>query len=103
MKTHRDPAYTTLASTPEEIVNEIVFQKRVELWGEGQSFYDIKRLNIPVVRSYGGTNFYELCRFNTTTRPAWMNIVIVQREGDENEKVKRYNNPDPSGKYPVIP
>lgn len=79
-------------------VQEIVFQKRVELWGEGQTFYDVKRLNLPVDRAAAG-NFYATCRFTTTTRPAWMNFCIVRSEGNSNKAVMGWNNPDPSGLY----
>lgn len=44
--TGRDPQYTCTA-TGEELLNEIKFQRRIELWGEGFEFFDIKR--------YGGT------------------------------------------------
>ena len=60
------------------------FSKRVELWGEGQSFFDIKRLNLPVTRGYAGTLHHTIGRFNTTTRPAWMNFCIVRSEGNNN-------------------
>lgn len=99
MNTHRDPKYTTVKTSVDEVVEEIVFQKRVELWGEGQSFFDIKRLNIPCVRGYNGTNHLENEQFNTTTRPAWMNWVMVEYEENGNEGVRGYNNPDPSDKY----
>lgn len=99
----RDANYNSQLTDKESLIEEIVFQKRVELWGEGQSFFDIKRLNYSVKRAYKGTNFYELCRFNTNGRPAWMNICIVSTEENNNSAVKGYNNPDPSGLYtPVI-
>ena len=99
MKTYRYSSYTCTASSQDDIIEEIVFQKRVELWGEGQSFYDIKRLNYNVTRSYPGTNFYAGCNFNTVGRPAWMNICIVQTEANNNAGVRGYNNPDPSDLY----
>lgn len=34
MKTYRDPKYTCKVSSTDDVVEEIVFQKRVELWGE---------------------------------------------------------------------
>ena len=99
----RDANYNSQLTDKESLIEEIVFQKRVELWGEGQSFFDIKRLNYSVKRAYTGTNFYELCRFNTKGRPAWMNICIVSTEENNNSAVKGYNNPDPSDLYtPVI-
>lgn len=99
---YRDPQYTTTAASKDEMVEEIVFQKRVELWGEGQTFWDIKRLNYSVTRAYPGTNFYEDVRFNTNGRPAWTNMVIVQTEGNNNEAVAGWNNPDIAMAYDPI-
>lgn len=87
--------------TAEAIIEEIVKQKRIELWGEGQSFFDYKRLDMDVVRGYEGTNFAPLTRFNTKGRPAWMNWVIVMNEENTNKAVANYNNPDHSGKCPL--
>lgn len=100
MTTYRDPNYTCDATGTDDVVEEIVFQKRVELWGEGQSFFDIKRLNYSVTRGYIGTNVTdELARLNTNGRPAWMNWVISLREYESNEALVGMNNPDPSDKY----
>lgn len=99
MLANRDPQYKFNSADQDEIIDEIVFQKRVELWGEGQTFFDIKRLNMSVTRGYEGTNFVGDARLNTEGRPAWMNLVIVQTEGNNNEAVKLYNNPDPSDLY----
>lgn len=99
MKTYRDPNYTCKASSIDDVVEEIVFQKRVELWGEGQTFFDIKRLNYSVTRGYPGTNWYEETRLNTKGRPAWMNLVLISTEGDNNQGVRGMNNPDPSDCY----
>ena len=99
MAKYRDPNYNTTKSG-DELIEEIVFQKRVELVGEGQSFFDIKRLNYSVTRGYEGTNVSdELARFNTNGRPAWMNWVIILREYESNEALVGMNNPDPSDKY----
>ena len=100
MKQYRDPNYNTTL-TGDALIEEIVFQKRVELVGEGQSFFDIKRLNYPVTRGYEGSNFIPTAQFNTTTRPAWMNLVMVRTEKNNNPAVDGWNNPDPSDVYPV--
>jgi hypothetical protein len=100
MSTYRDPQYNT-TKTGFDLIEEIVFQKRVELVGEGQAFFDIKRLNLPVTRGYKGTNFIATARFNTKGRPAWMNLVMVRTEKNNNPAVDGYNNPDPSDVYPV--
>lgn len=102
MQNYRYPTYNCTASGEEGVVEEIIFQKRVELWGEGQTFFDIKRLNYSVIRNYEGTNFYNTCAFNTNGRPAWMNICIVVTEQRNNEALIGWNNPDPSDVYEGI-
>lgn len=96
MKTYRDKQYVYTGSNA---IDEILFQKRIELWGEGLSFFDIKRANVSVTRGYAGTNFFEEWRFNTNGRPAWMNFCIVNLEENDNPAVKGKNNPDPSKAY----
>lgn len=97
---YRDESYSTTASG-DALINEILFQKRVELWGEGQAFFDIKRANLSVTRGYKGTNFSDAVRFNTNGRPAWMNISIVQTEKNNNKALMGWENPDPTTAYPV--
>ncbi len=102
MQNYRNPQYSTKAATVDEVVDEIIAQKRIELWCEGVVFFDFKRLNMSVTRGYAGSNHYDLTRFNTNGRPAWMNFVIVQTEGNNNSAVKGYNNPDPSDAYTPV-
>lgn len=101
MKTYRiyNGDYTCNATTQEGIIEEIVFQKRIELWGEGQTFFDIKRLNYSVDRKQEGTNFYSTAQFKTNGRPGWMNWVMVQSEQNNNEALVGWNNPDPQPYY----
>lgn len=97
MTSYRDPKYTFSGS---DAIDEIVFQKRVELWGEGQTFFDIKRLNMSVTRGYAGTNWQDVqCRLNTNGRPAWMNFVMVRSEANNNKALVANNNPDPTDCY----
>ncbi len=100
MKSYRDPNYSTKKTDKDDVIEEIVFQKRVELWGEGQTFFDIKRLNYSVTRGYPGTNCAdELSRLNTNGRPAWMNLVLIRTEANNNKALVGMNNPDPSDLY----
>lgn len=46
----RDPQYTCTA-TGEDLLKEIKKYRRLELWGEGFSWYDCKRWGDPVVRN----------------------------------------------------
>lgn len=99
MKNYRDPQYKCTASSKDALIEEIAFQKRIELWGEGQAFFDIKRLDLPCTRGYTGTNHLPTETFNTEGRAAWMNWVIEGYEDTGNAGVYLHNNPDPSDCY----
>lgn len=73
--------------------NEVWWQRRVELWGEGFATFDIKRLNKGIIRSYENTNHLESNQWNTTTPPQWMNLCIIQTETNYNYSCT--NNPTP--------
>jgi starch-binding outer membrane protein, SusD/RagB family len=47
----RYPAYTLSANTGDALKEEILLQKRIELWGEGRVQFDLKRLKRGVDRS----------------------------------------------------
>lgn len=95
MKRYRYATYSSNATTVDEVVDEIVFQKRVELWGEGLSYFDYKRLNMGVDRTYAGTNFnWGADTYKITGRPYWMNFVISQQETDSNRAIQEFNNPN---------
>lgn len=49
----RDAAYVAPATSGQELIEEILLQRRLELWGEGFSILDLKRLNRPVKRMVG--------------------------------------------------
>lgn len=90
MKRYRNPNYSFRGNN---LIDEIVFQKAIELWGEGQHFFDVKRLNMPVTKNYTGSNHTAPYLFNTTTRPSWMNWQISLGEEQTNSGVTGYNNP----------
>ena len=47
----RDPSYTLSGNTGAALLNEIWLQRRIELWGEGQVFFDIRRLKLGIDRT----------------------------------------------------
>ncbi|UOR07137.1 RagB/SusD family nutrient uptake outer membrane protein [Hymenobacter aerilatus] len=53
----RDPQYVRSTKTGQALVDEILTQRRVELWGEGFRFLDLKRTNSPLNRT--GANHLE--------------------------------------------
>jgi hypothetical protein len=100
IKKYRDPSYSSTASG-RSFENEVWFQRRVELWGEGFATFDIKRLNKGIIRSYAGTNHIEGFRFNVESVPQWMVWCFVGTEADENAALVQNPTPEvPSGDSP---
>ncbi|MGM9737650.1 MAG: RagB/SusD family nutrient uptake outer membrane protein [Candidatus Cryptobacteroides sp.] len=87
----RDPQWTYDSMT--SFRDQVWWQRRVELWGEGFATFDIKRLNKGITRSYAGTNHPEGYRWNTNEPPQWMDLCIVQTETNYNTACT--NNPTP--------
>lgn len=56
MQQYRDPSYTLTATTQVAMREEIQTQRRIELWGEGSSFFDFKRWNLAVNRREANSN-----------------------------------------------
>lgn len=63
---NRNPNYVLSTNSGQALIDEILIQRRVEFWGEGLRFFDLKRLNLPMDRnavpnyvpaSGGGTMF----------------------------------------------
>lgn len=54
---NRDPAFSGVTSSGDAYIEDIMNSRRIELWGEGQRFLDLKRLNLPLDRR--GTNHNE--------------------------------------------
>lgn len=90
--THTDDYYNTSTGT---FRNEIWWQRRVELWGEGFATFDIKRLEKGIIRSYAGSNHPDIYQWNVATVPQWMHLCIVQTEGNYNSAISNDNNPTP--------
>lgn len=87
---HMD-AYGNTKTSPFQ--NEVWWQRRVELWGEGFATFDIKRLNKGIIRSYANTNHHEGARWNTSEVPNWMVWCFVGTETNYNSGMTA--NPDP--------
>ncbi|WP_455103323.1 RagB/SusD family nutrient uptake outer membrane protein [Phocaeicola abscessus] len=89
--THGSEAYYN--SSTSSFQNEVWWQRRVELWGEGFATFDIKRLQKGIIRSYKDTYHVEASRWNVQSVPNWMNLCIVQTETNYNTACT--NNPTP--------
>jgi hypothetical protein len=64
----RDVAYTLTSNTGDALIEEIMTQRRIELWGEGFRFYDLKRLNLPLDRA--GSNHVAAVILGKISEPA---------------------------------
>ena len=90
-----DKSYTCEETGLSDFLEEMLFQKRVEFWGEGIVMYDHKRLNIGFTRS--GSNFVADFTYDVQGRSPQWNIVIPRSELQANSAVTDLNNPDPTG------
>ena len=93
-----DGSYVCSSADLESFLDEMLFQKRVEFWGEGVLFYDYKRLGRGITRGYPDTNESAIYALNCDGRSPQWNIVITNAEFQYNSAIgSATNNPDPSG------
>lgn len=85
VKTYRDPNYD-INGRGLSLADEIWFQRRVELWGEGFFTVDAKRLGKPIVRFHQGktNNFPTAYQFNVAADDGWLNMRFPQSEKNNN-------------------
>ncbi|MFN8264962.1 MAG: RagB/SusD family nutrient uptake outer membrane protein [Chitinophagaceae bacterium] len=87
----RDASYSAAGFADATLVNEVLLQRRIELWGEGFSLYDIKRTGTGLNRPSGPGN-HGAPNFNPAvyTLPAGSSLFLMripQRELDNNPKM----------------
>ena len=85
VQTYRDPEYKYDPSRFASFSDEIWFQRRVELWGEGFFIPDQRRLNKPLVRFHDDTNnISPAFRFNLAADDPWLLLRFPQGEMNTN-------------------
>ena len=89
---YRDPNYTCAASSPTDLQEEIWMQRRIELWGEGFSWFDLKRLKKGTVRNYDGTNFLKTARYNLPAEHGLFLLRIPLKEIQSNHGITEADN-----------
>lgn len=97
LMSQRDASWNASSVT----VDDVWFQRRVELWGEGFSMADIMRLNKPVVRFHEGKtdNWPDAFRFNIEANDGYLLLRFPQKETNNNAGIPATENNE--GKQPV--
>ena len=87
----RQPGYTC-TKTGEALLKEIKQYRRLELWGEGFSWFDCKRWNDPVVREgfKDGGNYFSAVAgtYGTNPKDNFWKWIIPNKETDYNLGIK---------------
>ncbi len=97
VRTYRDPEFVSQASSAQELQDEIWLQRRIEFWGEGISWFDLMRLEKPVIRyeEVGGsidTNYGALAIFNVPANASYRLWPIPQKEIQANDGIDDADN-----------
>ena len=85
VRSYRDPSYSASAGG-RSLADEIWFQRRIELWGEGFSNNDTRRLGKPLVRFHdpASSNIPAAFRFNMTADDGWWLMRFTSGEKNTN-------------------
>lgn len=124
MQQYRDPQYSYAAASAtfgqgfvKNFQEEVLYQKRVEFWGEGVGYFDAKRIRPGMKTWYAGSNvIHDTMKYDVEEVSPYWNFVIPVDELenndyiiDENEVVTEIdgvkttpNNPDPTAKIENI-
>ena len=88
-----NPNTTSSIST---LMDEIFFQRRVELWSENPRLFDLQRRGLAYNRAWAGTNHTRTCT-DYTTVPGSANFILwipqAEFDGNENMDVNKDQNP----------
>ena len=79
--------YVASANTGQALIDEIMLNRRLELWGEGFRFTDLKRLNLPLDRT-GANHQVSLCIVtNVAAGDVTWEWLIPKQELNANDKM----------------
>jgi hypothetical protein len=88
---------TTPAGGSKTLLDEIILQRRIELWGETSRIYDIKRLKSGFTRYFEGSNHTRKLSEEATLdimNPEWV-MSIPQAEFDGNDAMDAATDQNP--------
>lgn len=84
----RDPSWNQTTVT----LNDVWMQRRIELWGEGFSYFDLKRLNKGINRNYDGSNHEASAKLVVSSGDKRWIYQIPEAEIQENEFISEEDN-----------
>lgn len=90
VKAYRNPAYVCKANGQQAMIDEIWFQRRIELWGEGFAFFDIQRLKKGINRK--GSNFPTACQYDLPAESKIFLYRIPEGEISVNDGISESDN-----------
>ena len=99
VRTYRDPSFTSKANSAQDFQDEVWLQRRMELWGEGFSLFDILRLKKPVVRK--NTNYDPSVQYNSAAEAQILIYRIPQCEMETNSGISDTDN-NPAAPQPQL-
>jgi hypothetical protein len=79
----------------QQAVNFILLQRRIELWGEGFAYFDIKRNNKGMDRNYSGTNHLSGHLLTVPAHDVLWTYQIPRREWQENDNIDGEKDQNP--------
>ncbi len=78
-------------------MDEIFFQRRVELWSESPRLFDIQRRGLAFNRAWSGNNHTNTC-VDYTSKPGSANFILwipqAEFDGNENMDGDKDQNPE---------
>lgn len=89
VQAYRDPSFNCKSTAADAVVDEIWHQRRIELWGEGISYFDLLRLNKGIDRR--GAGFDAVWVYNIPS--PLPSFLIPEREVANNKQLGVNNDP----------
>ena len=83
----RDSEYELSSSTGDALLEEIYLQRRIELWGEGFAWYDMKRLGVGLDREYEGSNHKDFGKLTFAANSDSFRFQIPEEELNSNDLI----------------
>ncbi len=96
---YRDPSYFATAATASDVQEEVFHQRRIELWGEGITYYDFLRLNKGIDRR--GAGFPTEWCYVVPAGSDLLRLPIPNAEIQGNETFRTANNNNPGAARPI--